>query len=442
MALSTRLLGMLLFLSCSFVFGAFASAPAFAQTAESDALMRQALPLLARHQYDPASRLLYRAAQLAPQDAYVQYNLGIAFSGLKRYREAWQAFAMARQLQPGEASNWIALAHAYGECGDKKNCIAMLHDTQRRFRLSPEEQQNVAGLLAEYGDGRDGAVQGLANLVNSQPQNAEMHNTLAISYLKANRFKEAMSELQTCIKLAPNNPGLYHNLMYCQDKLGDLEGLQATRKQFLQKFPSSKDAGTVAEEITYYDKDFARTRKQEAAAAQSTKPGPFADMKSPVKVYVHDRLSGRTTWSAQQTKTAAAAPKINYSLMVERALDQWTNATGRKITFLISDNPQTANIECQWTPDRSKLHYAFAAGVTSYSYNSLKEPKATIFLLTECEDDNDFLETSLHEIGHAIGLSHSSSPQDVMYSSGQVRTKGAAPALSANDITRVRRLYP
>lgn len=439
MFVPARLPGMILILLCSFVFGS--QAPVQAQSAQSDALMRQALPLLARRQFDPATRLLYQAAQLSPQDPYIQYNLGVAFAGLKRYREAWQAFATARQLQPDDPSNWIALAHAYGECGDKKNCVTMLHDVQRRFRLTAEQQQNVAGLLAEYGDGRDGAVQGLANLVNSQPQNAEMHNTLAITYLKANRFKEALAELQTCIKLAPNNPGLYHNLMFCQDKLGDLEGLQATRKLFLQKFPKNKDAGTVAEEITYYDKDFVRTRKQEAAAAQSSQRGPFADMKTPVKVYVHDRLSGRTTWTAQQPKTTTAS-KINYSLMVERALDQWTAASGRKLTFLIIDNPQTANIECQWTPDRSKMHYAFAAGVTSYSYNQLKEPKANIFLLTDCEDDNEFLGTSLHEIGHAIGLSHSSSPQDVMYSSGQTNAKGVAPTLSANDITRLRRLYP
>jgi Flp pilus assembly protein TadD len=411
-----------------------------AQTQQEDegiGLYNQSIPFLEAGQWENAARYLYRASQLAPNNYAITYNLGVAFSNLKRHREAWQAFARASAIRPNSAKAAIAVANCYADCGDKKRCVTMLQDVQRRFTLSASEQEHVADLIAEYGDGQAASEQ-LSSLVKSQPQNVEMHKTLAYSLTKSGKYKEALSEYETCCKLGAPSPGIYQNMMYCHDQLGDLEGLQATRKLYVQKFPTSKNAKTILDEIAYYDKDFAKTRRREAD--ESSERGAFAEMRMPVKVYVHDRLSGRTTWSAKQPQNAKG--KINYSLMVERAFDQWTAASGRKLTFLIMDNPQNANIECQWTPDRNKLHYSFAAGVTSYSYNKLNEPKATIFLLTDCDSDNEFLDTSLHEIGHALGLSHSSSPADVMYSSGQTLTSNAAPALSPNDIARMKHLYP
>ena len=72
----------------------------------------------------------------------------------------------------------------------------------------------------------------------------------------------------------------------------------------------------------------------------------------------------------------------------------------------------------------------------------LGEPKATIHLLSTCRDSNEFFEICLHEMGHALGLQHSSNPADVMYFSGQTRTdKKATTQLSARDVERIRQLY-
>lgn len=461
---------MSLTVAASLWFG-FASGEASAQAdVEGRSLAEQAIPLLAQKRFDEAARMLYRAASLSPNEPVIQYDLGIAFEGLNRFTDAWKAFARASQLEPSNADFALALAHAYAECGDKKRCASMLRDCQKRFRFTAEQQQKLNELLAYYDEGQ-GQTQALTRVVTGDPtdpagwlmlaanynkqskqaeaisvlqtgirrfpQNADLHGELGYVLLKSGKFKEATAEYQLCCKLDPNNSHYYQNIMYCQNKSGDLDGLQATRKLFVQKFPQDAQAKVVGDEITFYDKDFASTRQREAT--QSEGIAPFISMQMPIKIFVHDRFAGRTTWSAKQT---GAPAKINYSLKLEQAFDEWSGASLKRLTFIFVDLPDNSNIECEWTTDRDKLHYSFAGGVTQYSRNKLGEPKANIYLLSDTSSDAEFYETCLHEIGHALGLQHSSNPADVMYFSGQNSTSAkSSPSLSANDILRLKKLY-
>ena len=224
---------------------------------------------------------------------------------------------------------------------------------------------------------------------------------------------------------------------------GDLDGLQKSRKDFIQRFPNSKHAKGIKESIGYYEKDFARARARESTNQASSMSRPYGRSDMPLKVYVHDRLKGRTVWTAGAKKSG----EINYSLLIERAMQEWSNSSGRRISFVFTDNVDNANIECLWTTNRNDLHMSFAAGVTSYERNAQNRPRAKIKLMAKTPKNgltaNEFYGVCLHELGHALGLSHSTSTKDIMYFSVTPETSSSTitPSLSRTDIERIIKLY-
>jgi Flp pilus assembly protein TadD/predicted Zn-dependent protease len=435
---------------------------------KANELSRKAFTLLDSGKNQQGAELLWQAAALDPNDAITQYNLGVAFERLARKQDAWAAFKKAVILAPNESNYWMALASAYDDCGDKKGAIATYQQAKKRFpgdaSLNRKADEEVMQLSSELGQtvvaapataskeslsyaaynlvkaGKNAeAIKLFLEITRKAPGDGDAHRALAELYVETKQFANARAEFDTAARLLPNEPNVLLGLMHYQTLSGDLEGLQTSRKLFLNKFPNHKESADIKKEIAYYEEDFANTRQMEKSGASTTTTKlTFAASQMPLKVFVHDRLKSRTVWSSNAKSDA----EVNYSLLVERALDQWSEATRKKITFLVVDSPDTANIECEWTDDKTKLVHSFAAGVTTYEKNKAGALKARIYLLQfKGLTSDDFLSTSLHEIGHALGLSHSSHTDDIMYFSSHANPTGKSAVLSENDKRRIIELY-
>jgi hypothetical protein len=131
---------------------------------------------------------------------------------------------------------------------------------------------------------------------------------------------------------------------------------------------------------------------------------------------------------------------LKYRQMVIKALNEWQNATKGHVSFKVVDNLLSSNVNVDWKRVERK-----ALGHCYFSFdgsNRLYGAEVAIGLTEGIVhagymDEGEVYHTILHEIGHAIGLGHSSNPVDIMYTPHQ---KGVN-SISEGDRLTVNWLY-
>ncbi|GIV05691.1 MAG: hypothetical protein KatS3mg016_1266 [Fimbriimonadales bacterium] len=100
-----------------------------------------------------------------------------------------------------------------------------------------------------------------------------------------------------------------------------------------------------------------------------------------------------------------------YRTLALQGFDQWVNATGSVVRYVVVDTPDAAKIKVYFNP-------ATKDGLTSYSYypSSGRLVSARVEIGTKGDSAIDIRSVSAHEFGHAIGIDgHSANPDDMMY---------------------------
>lgn len=146
----------------------------------------------------------------------------------------------------------------------------------------------------------------------------------------------------------------------------------------------------------------------------------------PLKVYIDKSGAGVTE---------------RHNDLVKKAFDEMSKASKGKLKFqFVSKKPY--DIICMYKPLGSHKGNTWEGAVTHTSTGPHHLEDATIVFHSDdakFHNHSAFFEVALHEIGHAVGLGHSESPQDVMY--GKVSNYGSKTTYSARDIETLAMLY-
>lgn len=440
-----------------------------AMTDEVRNMCQQSEQLINAQRFNDAIKLLQRAGSIDPSCAEVHGYMGLAYQNSGHANEAIAEYQQALKLgaQPMSFIN-VNIGNCYLNLDQPQRAVPYFQQYLRENPNAPDAAQvrqsieNAGGRKNQL-DLRSVVEQGQSLLNNHQfaeainafqqavsmkPNFAPAHFYLGYALAQSGDNRRAISEFQTALQLDPSMKQAIVNIASDYQSLGDVNSAITWYERYLQENPGAPNAGDIRNRVKglrqqAQSQPLSGTMDSGNDYFMSVTPGGkcfrWSQQKMPIRVFI-----------AQGTPAIGFRDSFGQDL--SDALNEWSQATDSRVTFVLVTDLQQSDIYCDWTSDPNRIVQSGTAvegGLTKLTAQQtdngpdVRISRARMTILTMGSggprNDNEMKKVCLHEIGHAIGLSgHSSSNQDIMFFS---ETNSDWPVLSPRDKATVCRLY-
>jgi tetratricopeptide (TPR) repeat protein len=182
--------------------------------------------------YSNADKWLTSSAKMNPRDAITQYFLGRSKYNERHFDEAVSAFTECVRLDPKNVGAVDNLGLAYEGLGKIEEAIeAYKNAVAAANGADAKPCFDLGTLLMENGKTQD-ALPYLVQAVRIKPGDPGAHRELGKAYLELDRLPEAQAELETALKLAPENAPMHFLLARVFRKRGMADEARIETERF------------------------------------------------------------------------------------------------------------------------------------------------------------------------------------------------------------------
>lgn len=276
----------------------------------------------------------------------------------------------------------------------------------------------------------DRAVKCLQKVTAYDPSDysAAAHASMAFALRRSGKTEKAIAEAKKALGFDPADRSTMYNLAIAYQDIARFDDAISCLNRYLSLESDPARRKAASEFLSSLNED-----KKQFDSSENSRPDYFNQLKEsnhartwpsrrmPLRIFISD---GDGVKGYQRA----------FHSYVIRSLDTWCEASGKKINYKLLDRKDGADIVVKWTSSSLDGRYndhRMKAGLTALNYQDGSIASAVVAIrTTECFEPDKNVEAGecasvcMHEIGHSLGLGHSTWIYDVMYFRSSTKQTG------------------